>query len=346
MIVERDGLEATAYGQGAHGIAVGDVDGDGCDEIMYGSAAINNDGTLLYSTGLGHGDAHHLSDLDPDRQGLEFFMVHESRPYGHTLRDARTGELLVHKTGSNDTGRGMAADLDAAHRGGELVSLASRDLYDVKGNAIAQPKGWIPQNFRIYWDGDLQDELIGNGGGGQRPGTWGNTQQRGQTGQRGGQRQDRDGQRQGREGMPDFRNMTEAQRDSLRQRMQRERGQQMPRQASRQRYYIAKWTGDSIAEVKLNGKSLSDYGNSSSCNGTKATPCLQADLFGDWREELVLFDAGDRSHLNIFTTNIPTDYRVVTPMHDHVYRMGVVWQNVAYNQPPHLGYYLPDQFKK
>ncbi len=346
VIVERDGLEATAYGQGAHGIAVGDVDGDGCDEIMYGSAAINNDGTLLYSTGLGHGDAHHLSDLDPDRQGLEFFMVHESRPYGHTLRDARTGELLVHKTGSNDTGRGMAADLDAAHRGGELVSLASRDLYDVKGNAIAEPKGCIPQNFRIYWDGDLQDELIGNGGGGQRPGTWGNTQQRGQTGQRGGQRQDRDGQRQGREGMPDFRNMTEAQRDSLRQRMQRERGQQMPRQASRQRYYIAKWTGDSIAEVKLNGKSLSDYGNSSSCNGTKATPCLQADLFGDWREELVLFDAGDRSHLNIFTTNIPTDYRVVTPMHDHVYRMGVVWQNVAYNQPPHLGYYLPDQFKK
>ena len=31
-------------------------------------------------------------------------------------------------------------------------------------------------------------------------------------------------------------------------------------------------------------------------------------------------------------------------MHDHTYRMGICWQNVAYNQPPHLGYYLPDAF--
>ena len=87
-------VSATAFAQGAHSLAVGDVDGDGCDEITYGSAAINNDGTLLYSTGLGHGDALHLSDLDPDRPGLEVFMVHEEYPYGSDLRDARTGEII------------------------------------------------------------------------------------------------------------------------------------------------------------------------------------------------------------------------------------------------------------
>lgn len=119
----------------------------------------------------------------------------------------------------------------------------------------------------------------------------------------------------------------------------------MSRPSFCQSYYVAKWNGSEVEHVKVNGKDLSDWGNSSSCNGTKATPCLQADLFGDWREEIVLFDASDNSHLNIFTTNIPTQYRVPTLMHDHVYRMGVVWQNVAYNQPPHLGYYLPDLLK-
>ena len=116
-------------------------------------------------------------------------------------------------------------------------------------------------------------------------------------------------------------------------------------QMPRQNYYIAKWNGSGVDHITVSGKDLSEWGNSASCNGTKATPCLQADLFGDWREEIILYDASDKSHLNIFTTNIPTTYRVVTPMHDHIYRMGIVWQNVSYNQPPHLGYYLPDLFK-
>ena len=82
-------------------------------------------------------------------------------------------------------------------------------------------------------------------------------------------------------------------------------------------------------------------GHSASCNWTKATPCLQADLFGDWREEVILWDSSDASHLNIFTTNIPTPYTVPTLMHDNIYRLSICWQNTAYNQPPHLGYYLP-----
>ena len=274
------GLENTAYGQGAHSLSVGDVDGDGCDEITYGSAAINNDGTLLYSTGLGHGDATHLSDLDPDRPGLEFFMVHEERPYGADLRDARTGERLWYETARDDTGRGVAADIDGQHRGFEFWHIFNRAVHDIKGNIISDR---LPSsNFRIYWDGDLQDELLANRG--QRP------------------------------HFPSF---------------------------------IEKWDGKKAVPLPLsNGKHLYEMGNSASCNWTKATPCLQADLFGDWREELILWDSSDAAHLNIFTTNIPTDYAVPTLMHDNIYRLSICWQNTAYNQPPHLGYYLPDAVRK
>ena len=304
----------TAYAQGAHSLAVGDVDGDGCDEITYGSAAINNDGTLLYSTGLGHGDAQHLGDLDPDRPGLEYFMVHEEYPYGSDLRDAKTGEILYRTLDRDDTGRGLAADIDANHRGYEMWSSDKPEVRDCKGNVIVEAKdAWkkrsgkkkkkqAPQqgdwnsnekttfravspmpamNFRIYWDGDLQDELLANG-----------------------------------------------------------RAPHFPP-------YIQKWNGKEAVALPLsNGKQLFEMGHSVSCNWTKETPNLQADLFGDWREEVIYWDESDASHLNIFTTNIPTDYRVPTLMHDHIYRMGVAWQNVGYNQPPHLGYYLPDKAEK
>ena len=335
VLSEAHGLTATAYGQGAHGLAVGDVDGDGCDEITYGSAAIDNNGALLYSTGLGHGDAFHLSDLDPDRPGLEYYMVLETKPYGSNMRDAKTGEILFRQYDKQDTGRGISADIDSSHRGLEMWCSVEKKVFDVKGNVIAETEGWTPQNFRIYWDGDLQDELIGNGGRNTKPGTWGNDngdrqRNRGQFGQRGQRMRGQDWGRGDRMG-----------RDSVRQQMQ-----QMQWQQRRQDYYIAKWNGNGVDHIKINGKeNLSDYGNSASCNGTKSTPCLQADLFGDWREEIILYDASDRSHLNIFTTSIPTDYRVVTPMHDHIYRMSICWQNVSYNQPPHLSYYLPDQFK-
>jgi hypothetical protein len=116
------------------------------------------------------------------------------------------------------------------------------------------------------------------------------------------------------------------------------------------------WDGDPQDEL-LDGTTISKYGGSglgvgktsisalgspSSCNGTKSTPCLSADLFGDWREELILWSKTDNATLNIYSTITSTNYRVPTLMHDHTYRMAICWQNVAYNQPPHLGYYLPD----
>lgn len=101
---------------------------------------------------------------------------------------------------------------------------------------------------------------------------------------------------------------------------------------------IDKWNGTKVNRMIT----LSDYSNAASCNSTKATPNLSADIFGDWREEVILWDSKTCSDLLVFTTVIPTEYKITTLMHDHVYRMGVAWQNVAYNQPPHLGYYLGD----
>ena len=101
---------------------------------------------------------------------------------------------------------------------------------------------------------------------------------------------------------------------------------------------MTRWNGSSMVSV-IN---FANYDNSTSCNSTKKTPNLTADLLGDWREEIILWDSSDGCTLNIFTTNIPTEYAIPTLMHDHTYRMGVAWQNSSYNQPPHVGYYLPD----
>ena len=153
------------WGEGAHWVSVGDCDGDGKQEIVYGSAAIDHDGSLLYRTGLGHGDALHLGDFLPEREGLEVFMVHEEKPYGYDLRDAKTGQFILRKTESGDTGRGLAAHFDSSSPHSQFIYSASSAMFDCEtGKEIAS--SWtIGQsgagiNNRIYWDGDLYDEFF------------------------------------------------------------------------------------------------------------------------------------------------------------------------------------------
>ncbi len=266
------GGSRTMYGNGNHNLSVADVDGDGRDEIIWGSAALDDDGKLLYATGFGHGDAIHMADHNPDHPGLEVFEVHEEKgTYSWDLHDAATGKVLL--KGGNagvDNGRGVAGQFDVAHRGSYFCSSDERSLRSAVTGDIASTTN-TSVNFRIYWDGDLQEELL-------------------------------DGTT------------------------------------------LSKWTASSVSNLLVKGKRLYEYYSSEKCNGTKSTPNLQADIFGDWREEVILWNASTAASLNIFTTNEPCTYRVPTLMHDHTYRMGVAWQNTAYNQPPHLGYYLPDRF--
>ena len=270
----------TMYANGNHNLSIGDVDGDGKDEIIWGSAALDDDGKMLYSVGFGHGDAIHLADLDPDRPGLELFDVHEEKgTYSWDIHDAATGEI-IYKSGQSgqDNGRGLAADIIADNRGYEFWSSyggfdsgsRNQNPFSVQTGQQVGPKA-PSMNFRIYWDGDPLDELL-------------------------------DG-------------------------------------TTISKYNAT--TGDRTT-LGVGSTAISNLGSPSSCNSTKATPNLSADILGDWREELILWDSRDNATLNIYSTVIPTEYRVPTLMHDHTYRMGICWQNTAYNQPPHLGYYLPD----
>ncbi|MCI6504305.1 MAG: hypothetical protein MSA13_06795 [Prevotella sp.] len=152
---------AGLWGEGAHWMSVGDCTGDGKQDIVYGSAALKSDGTLLYRTGLGHGDALHLGDFVPENPGLEVFMSHEKAPYGADLRDAKTGKLLLHPTASGDTGRGLIGHFNPEAEGAYFQTSASAALYDWTGatvNETVTHGGGASLNNRIYWNGTLADD--------------------------------------------------------------------------------------------------------------------------------------------------------------------------------------------
>lgn len=149
-------------GQGNHNLRVADVDGDGCDEITYGSMAVDHDGTPLYTTGMGHGDAIHLMAFYPDSTQLQVWDVHENRRDGSDFRDARTGRIIFQIKDNSDVGRGMAADIDPTNPGLEMWSSSQRGYFDVKGQ-LHPTDFWIPQNSAVWWDGDLCRELLDRG---------------------------------------------------------------------------------------------------------------------------------------------------------------------------------------
>ncbi len=254
--------------QGAHSLSIGDVDNDGRDEIIYGAATIDDDGTGLYSTNLCHGDALHVADIVPSNPGLEIFMVHESGDcYGNQgveVHDGATGTILYAVTGSGDNGRGVAGDVDPRHEGMEVFA-ANRALLTANGESLSLgSQGGVPSsNFMAWWDGDLLREGMS-----------------------------------GRE--------------------------------------ITKWNYNQRSNSTI--FNIASYGGDSN-NGSKATPSLQADILGDWREEVIWRNTNNRQLL-IATTTIPTEHRIRTLMHDAQYRVAIAWQNTAYNQPPHPGFFL------
>lgn len=248
--------------QGNHNITVTDVDGDGFDEIIYGSCCIDHDGKGLYSMNLGHGDAIHVSDFIPSRPGLEVWICHEHKPYGCTLSDARTGEIIFRYTADKDTGRCCAANIIAGNDTAEFWGAKNGNVFDGAGNIVGSSSN-LAVNFIIQWDGDLETELLDGGA-------------------------------------------------------------------------ISEYTSSGV-------KQLLNPSGAYACNGTKNTPNLTADIFGDWREELVLHNE-DSTALRIYATPYNTDVRTFTFMHDTQYRTSVAAENTAYNQPPHTSFFLGTGF--
>ncbi|MFI7573197.1 cellulose binding domain-containing protein [Micromonospora sp. NPDC049497] len=252
-----------AAGQGNHSLSVADVDADGRQEIVYGSATIDDTGRLLYATGFGHGDALHVGDLIPGRTGLEVFTIHESgNQPAADVHDARTGQVIWQRPNNGGTegpGRGVAADIWAGSPGAEFWGAGNQmgNLYSTSGANLGRNPS--SSNFLAWWDGDPVRELL-DGTRIDKYGTAGDTRL---------------------------------------------------------------LTGSGVA----------------SGNGTKSTPALSADILGDWREEVV-WRTSDSRALRIYSTPTPTTTRIHTLMHDPQYRVAVAWQNTAYNQPPHPGFFI------
>ena len=274
-------------GEGNHNCAVADVDGDGRDEVMTGALCYHLDALgrfrVKWCTFLEHGDAMHLGAYDPGHPGFELFTVHEESgenkltgtklDCGMSVLDAATGAVRFHVGSPSDTGRGMMANVGA---GGYYQFWGAAGAFcQPEGDAVPHRAlgggvyerielGRVSTNFRIFWDGDLFDELLdGNDEGGLT---------------------------------------------------------------------VTSWDGTAMRPI------FSTQG-CTSINGTKQVPCLQADILGDWREE-ILVARNDNSAIRVYTSDVPTRYKLMTLMHDPVYRMGVAAQQSGYNQPPHIGFYL------
>ena len=265
-------------GQGNHNLRVADVDGDGRDEIVYGALCVDHDGSTLYNTGFGHGDALHLV-AEPVTNRLYVWDVHENRRDGSELRDAATGQVVMQRKADYDVGRGMAADIDSTHYGPEVWSgnVAMTSPFDtastktddsgqgqdVDYSDTRRSRSRLSCNFAVWWDGGLTRQLL------------------------------------------DHETVT--------------------------RYNAA----TKEMEVVQHFDGVFN-------NGTKSNPCLSADILGDWREEVVVRNEGS-TELRIYLTPFATSHRVPCLMTDVPYRESVAAENVGYNQPPELGYYLgPD----
>lgn len=256
------GNEAYA-GQGHHSLSIADVDGDGHDEVVYGSMTVDHDGRGLNSCGYGHGDALHVGKFDTSRSGLQIYACYESGAMGAALRDGKTGASIWEHLQQGDVGRCLVADIDPSSpgceywwAGGNAMGWDGRTLTDL---------GYKPSscNMAVWFSGSLNRQLL------------------------------------------DSKTIQQVRVDK----------------------------GESGRVLTMYNYGVTDI------NGTKSNPCLYADIWGDWREEIIM-PAQDNSELRIFTTWYPTGHRFTYLMNDHTYHMSVLNQNIGYNMPTQLGWYL------
>jgi len=253
--------------QGAHTMHSADVDADGRDEVILGSVVVDDNGDALWSTGYGHPDRHYVTDILPERPGLEiFYSIEDTHEDGNgvCLVDAATGQTIWsigHET--IHVGTGMVADIMPKYPGleciaGESAKAGSTDTYMLAANGkyLARNVGVPPTRTWLFWDADLLRERVG-------------------------------------------------------------RNKKGPRDKSTGR--IEKYDGKVYAE-QIEGKAI-----------------VVADVFGDWREELLTIVPGE---LRIYTTTIPAKDRRVALMQDPIYRIDVAHFSMGYPQSPVTSYYL------
>ena len=262
----KDGQPNSAYaGQGNHSLNAADLDGDGFDEIMYGSMALDHDGYGLWTTKLGHGDANHVGKFLPNEEGLQVWHCLEGGKTAAAMHRGATGETIWAEVGTqeSDCGRCMVADIDPSSPGCEFWWAGSNAYSFDKKDLGYKPSSC---NMGIWFDGGLTRQLL---------------------------------------------------------------------------------NGTIISNDRAGGRTFTMYRYPvNSINGTKSNPCWYGDLVGDWREEVILPDGTKLQDLKIFSTWYTTQHKFPWLMTDHTYYMSVLNQNIGYNQPNNLGYYLGTDMDK
>jgi fibronectin-binding autotransporter adhesin len=257
-----------------HQLRIADVNCDGKDDIVrIGSVISDNNGipVTLYSTELVHGDRYHITDIDPERPGLEMFAIQQNNPtlLATSLQDLGSGVLYKkwYSAGIADVARGITLDLTPSYRGCEMYSTQP-GIFDAKGNQIYANNLWAPEG--VWWDADLLREFEdGAGSGALNP-------------------------------------------------------------------VINKFdpaTGESYRLFSI----YSDDGDYSTHQAYGGRAAFWGDLFGDWREELVLVGS-DYAHLRIYTTKIPAANRIYCLMQNPQYRVQCTYK--GYYQASYVDYYL------
>ena len=262
----KDGKANSAYaGQGNHAFNVADLDGDGLDEVMYGSCAFDHDGTGLWSSGLGHGDANHVGVFQKGYEGLQVYHCLEGGKTEVALHDAKTGAVIwdIVAATEGDQGRCMVADVNPNSPGCEFWKYGN-ELFDQNGNPLMNSEGSARAkesscNAGIWFDGYLNRQMIDGG----------------------------------------------------------------------------------IINSYAHGRTFTIYRYDISFNNsTKSNPGWYGDMMGDWREEVILPDATKLNNIKVFSTWYPTTLRIPYLMSDHTYKMQAMHENVGYNQPTNVGYYI------
>lgn len=257
-----------------HHIRIGDVDGDGKDEIMNGACAIDDDGTLLWNSRISHGDRFRLSDINPDRPGQEVFAIQQNAGdmLGQILYDARNGEAIKkwYLSSVGDVGRGECMDVDPAHKGYEMWSTMA-NIYNAQGDAIGSAKPYPYEG--VWWDGDLGRETVMTSGSGNN----------------------------------------------------------CP-------IIIAKYNGTDTWN-RLN--QISRDANWAVCAENAVRPMFWGDIYGDWREELVLKQTigGEECGFVAFTTNYATTIDNIYCLLQDPNYLGQT-TNRGYYQSPNTSFYL------
>jgi hypothetical protein len=247
-----------------HNVRCLDLNQDGKDECINGGYALDGAGTVLWNMstlgGVVHGDRWQVGDLDPGRPGLEGFAIGQNASYDWYTYDAKDGTIIRRMgNGGSDMARGTCGDVDPAHKGMECWTGG-------KVYAVSEPTGSQigssspPQNFRIWWDGDLLSENLDD-------------------------------------------------------------------------VTISKWAYPGMPSGGFTSKKLEGVSS-----WRQAVP-LYGDMFGDWREEVLLENAASTA-IRIYTTTIPTEKRIYTLMHDPEYRNSM--NEKGYQQSRMIDYFLGD----